>query len=84
MHVAVKKIELRLLCVYNYRDVYDAYTNQYYVKPWCRMGPYIIGILFGYLLYKTKSKLRINKVRKITHRYFYNLFLFYFIFLAHV
>nr|XP_034303621.1 nose resistant to fluoxetine protein 6-like isoform X2 [Crassostrea gigas] len=44
------------------QDVYDAYTNQYYVKPWCRMGPYIIGILFGYLLYKTKSKLRINKV----------------------
>nr|XP_022323723.1 nose resistant to fluoxetine protein 6-like [Crassostrea virginica] len=38
------------------------YFNKYYIKPWCRMGPYIIGILSGYLLYKTKSKLRINRV----------------------
>lgn len=40
------------------------YFSKYYIKPWCRMGPYIIGIMFGYLLYKTKGKLRIHKVRK--------------------
>ncbi|XP_011450645.3 nose resistant to fluoxetine protein 6 [Magallana gigas] len=38
------------------------YFSKYYIKPWCRMGPYIIGIMFGYLLYKTKGKLRIHKV----------------------
>ncbi|KAJ8304385.1 hypothetical protein KUTeg_017968 [Tegillarca granosa] len=39
----------------------NAYMATYYFKPWCRMGPYIVGILAGYLLYKTKCKLRINK-----------------------
>ncbi|XP_062572908.1 nose resistant to fluoxetine protein 6-like [Saccostrea cucullata] len=38
------------------------YFKDYYIKPWCRMGPYIIGILFGYLLFKTKGKVRINKI----------------------
>lgn len=38
------------------------YFNIYYVKPYCRIGPYIVGILFGYLLYKTDCKLKINKV----------------------
>ncbi|XP_055327622.1 nose resistant to fluoxetine protein 6-like [Paramacrobiotus metropolitanus] len=32
------------------------YFNRYYIKPWCRMGPYIIGLLFGYLLAKYKEK----------------------------
>lgn len=64
MYVVVKKIELCLLCVYNYRDVYDVYINQYYVKLWCRMGLYIIGIMFGYFFYKMKGKLRIYKVYK--------------------
>ena len=23
-----------------------------YIKPWCRIGPYLIGLVAGYLLYK--------------------------------
>lgn len=34
----------------------------YYIRPYCRMGPYICGVLTGYFLYKTKGKCRINIV----------------------
>ena len=33
-----------------------------YVKPWCRIGPYVVGFFTGYVLYKTECKLRIPKV----------------------
>lgn len=46
------------------QDILNVYMEKYYMKPWCRMGPYIIGILFGYLLFKTKGKVRIHKVSK--------------------
>ncbi|XP_046562219.1 nose resistant to fluoxetine protein 6-like [Haliotis rubra] len=39
------------------------YMSKYYYKPWCRMGPYIIGLLAGYILYRTKCKIRMNRVR---------------------
>ncbi|CAI9744334.1 resistant to fluoxetine 6-like [Octopus vulgaris] len=32
-----------------------------YVKPYTRIGPYLIGLLYGYYLYKFNCKLRINK-----------------------
>ncbi|XP_067661103.1 nose resistant to fluoxetine protein 6-like [Haliotis asinina] len=35
--------------------------GDYYMTPYCRMGPYLIGIVAGYLLYKTNCKLRLNK-----------------------
>lgn len=38
------------------------YFNNYYVRPYCRMGPYIVGIIVGSLLYKTDCKVKINKV----------------------
>jgi len=28
------------------------YMNDVYVKPWCRIGPYAIGLLVGYILYE--------------------------------
>ena len=34
-----------------------------YIKPWCRIGPYIVGIMVGYLLHITdKQKPKIHKV----------------------
>ncbi|XP_022325908.1 O-acyltransferase like protein-like [Crassostrea virginica] len=38
------------------------YFNDYYIKPYCRIGPYIMGIWCGYFLFKTDCKLKINKV----------------------
>ncbi|KAL5011613.1 hypothetical protein ScPMuIL_010164 [Solemya velum] len=36
------------------------YYDLYYVKPWCRMGPFIVGIITGYILHKTNCKINIR------------------------
>ena len=33
-----------------------------YTKPWNRVGPYAVGFLTGYILYKTDCKIKIPKV----------------------
>ncbi|KAK3592290.1 hypothetical protein CHS0354_032680 [Potamilus streckersoni] len=38
------------------------YFDKVYIKPYCRMGPYIIGLITGYLLYRTKRQVNIPKV----------------------
>ena len=39
-----------------------------YFKPWCRGGPYVVGIVTGYLLYITeKNKPKIPKVKYNCH-----------------
>ncbi|XP_061164514.1 nose resistant to fluoxetine protein 6-like [Saccostrea echinata] len=37
-----------------------AFFEDYYIVPYCRMGPYICGVATGYILYKTKCKCRMN------------------------
>ncbi|WAR03139.1 NRF6-like protein [Mya arenaria] len=39
------------------------YFDDYYVKPYCRIGPYVVGMLLGYILYKTDGKTRMSRVR---------------------
>lgn len=34
-----------------------------YIKPYCRVGVYAMGILVGYILFRTKRKLHLNAVR---------------------
>ena len=34
---------------------FDTYFG-YYVQPWVRALPYIWGIMFGYILFKTRGK----------------------------
>ncbi|XP_060075442.1 nose resistant to fluoxetine protein 6-like [Ylistrum balloti] len=41
--------------------MFTSYFEHYYMKPYCRMGPYIVGIITGYLLYRTEGKYRINR-----------------------
>ncbi|KAK7495729.1 hypothetical protein BaRGS_00012949 [Batillaria attramentaria] len=38
------------------------WAYNFYMKPYTRMGAYIVGMLAGYFLYNTDCKLRINKV----------------------
>ena len=38
-------------------------SREIYIKPWCRIGPYVVGFLAGYILYRTKCKIRIPKVQ---------------------
>lgn len=34
----------------------DLYNKQIYFKPWSRAGPYIVGLLAGYLLHQNTLK----------------------------
>ncbi|CAG2247221.1 unnamed protein product [Mytilus edulis] len=36
--------------------------GELYFRPYFRMGPYLVGMFTGYLLYKTDLKLKINKI----------------------
>ncbi|OWF41722.1 nose resistant to fluoxetine protein 6-like [Mizuhopecten yessoensis] len=37
------------------------YFMDYYIVPYCRMGTYVVGIITGYILYKTDCRCRINR-----------------------
>ncbi|XP_060066014.1 nose resistant to fluoxetine protein 6-like [Ylistrum balloti] len=39
----------------------QAYFNDYYIVPYCRIGTYVVGIITGYILYKTECRCRINR-----------------------
>ncbi|KAL5012239.1 hypothetical protein ScPMuIL_010790 [Solemya velum] len=40
----------------NVQDWFD----YYYVKPYCRIGPYIVGIITGYILYRTNCQYKMK------------------------
>ncbi|XP_076093222.1 O-acyltransferase like protein-like [Mytilus galloprovincialis] len=42
------------------------YFDSYYQMPYCRIGPYLVGMYTGYILYTTKCKCKINKFVNIT------------------
>ena len=33
-----------------------------YIKPWCRVGPYAVGLILGYILHVTRGKYTMTKV----------------------
>ena len=49
--------------VYLNRVDFIDYFDKYYVRPYCRFGPYLVGMFTGYILYKTNCRCRINRVR---------------------
>ncbi|XP_069119757.1 nose resistant to fluoxetine protein 6-like [Argopecten irradians] len=42
-------------------DETNSYDEEYYGKPWCRISPYIIGIMTGFALQECDCKFKINK-----------------------
>ena len=40
--------------------------EEIYFKPYCRIGPYVVGFFTGYILYKTECKIKIPKVNLMT------------------
>lgn len=39
-----------------------ALFDKIYDKPWTRLGPYLIGMAVGYILFKTDCKMKMSKV----------------------
>ncbi|PNF31216.1 hypothetical protein B7P43_G14861 [Cryptotermes secundus] len=39
-----------------------ALFDKIYDKPWTRLGPYLVGMIVGWILYKTDCKLKMSKV----------------------
>lgn len=57
---------------YNYTpppNVTANYMDWIYVKPWARFGPYLIGLLLGYILFK---QIKFPYASRITSRLFYS------------
>ncbi|EEB17783.1 conserved hypothetical protein [Pediculus humanus corporis] len=42
-----------------------ALFDKIYDKPWTRLGPYLIGMGVGWILYKTNCKIKMNKISLI-------------------
>ena len=38
------------------------YFDIIYQTPWCRIGPYLVGMLLGYLLFITDGKMHMPRV----------------------
>ncbi|KAL5012556.1 hypothetical protein ScPMuIL_011107 [Solemya velum] len=41
---------------------YMDFFNNYYIKPYCRIGPYVMGVFTGYVLYKYQCRPRLKRV----------------------
>ena len=43
------------------------YMTTVYYKPWCRVGPYAVGLILGYILHVTRGKYTMTKVGGNNH-----------------
>ena len=57
----LKFAAVKLKIFYFSKDV-TSVMDLLYVKPWTRIGPYVIGFSLGYILYKTECKVKMSKV----------------------
>ncbi|CAG2106234.1 unnamed protein product [Medioppia subpectinata] len=46
--------------------VVDKYYALLYIKPYCRVGPYLVGILLAYAIYTSKGDIKMKKFYSIT------------------
>lgn len=76
-HVKIAAFSVVTLLVSSWATTaYIAYTNNHmpssddplalfdkiYDKPWTRLGPYLVGMSIGYLLFRTNCKITMSKV----------------------
>lgn len=62
-HVSTLKVHQKsVIIINNFRESSERYMKYYYAQPYTRCGPYFIGMLFGWLIYKLKTdEITLNK-----------------------
>jgi len=56
----------------NWSNMTNGYLNDVYVKPWCRIAPYAIGLSIGYIFYEVYQRSNTLVPRTIIYtRYYY-------------
>ena len=60
--VSAKDLSLTLALSMLNVNTNSTYFTDFYIVPWCRFQPYVLGLVFGWMLYKMKNrpKLEIN------------------------
>jgi len=38
------------------------YNTYIYIRPWCRMGPYLVGIVLAYYMHRTKMRCKMSPI----------------------
>ncbi|CAF2438000.1 unnamed protein product [Rotaria sp. Silwood2] len=70
----------------NFSNITNGYLNDVYVKPWCRIAPYAVGLSIGYIFYevyqRSSTSLWDSLMRRTTihsrHYYFKRIFVWIF------
>jgi len=50
------------LCLFSAQEVVDEYYGSVYIKPYCRIGPYLVGIVLAYAIYTSQGDIKMKKV----------------------
>ncbi|RWS30003.1 Nose resistant to fluoxetine protein 6-like protein, partial [Leptotrombidium deliense] len=46
-------------------SIVNEYYGAIYIKPYCRIGPYLVGIALGYLIYASNGQLQLKKIHNL-------------------
>lgn len=60
--VYIKVLELFILMHFSSEDHLTHSQTRFFLQPWSRIGPFLIGVLFGYLMYRGYTKAKISTV----------------------
>ncbi|XP_012941247.1 O-acyltransferase like protein-like [Aplysia californica] len=60
LYLSYTKHLTHVLVKMKHRASQKFFRDQYYVLPWCRAPPYLIGMVMGYVLHRTRMKISIN------------------------
>ena len=53
-----KPVNVSLICSNNRNQEMPDFTSLVYIKPYCRIGPYLVGMGLGYLMHLQRSSAR--------------------------
>jgi hypothetical protein len=58
-------VKFKISLLFQYRQDSLRFANLIYNTPWARIGPFIIGLILGYILYAEKAKILACRLTKV-------------------